>query len=259
MTQITAEQFHRLIGVDDAYKAPDRLMEILYDKPRREQLFRDFLEATQYEVETDTFRQYFEDVHAARKDLKQDFTPASIAMLTAKIAGEPGGPNFYEGCAGTGGMLIASWNNNRIKHSPFCYKPSWYFYTVEELSDRAFPFLLFNCALRGMNAVVVHCDVLTREAKGAFFVQNENNDHMQFSSINLMPYDESVEYELNIRFDGDERYDELLESEGIPAHIFEEKNDPTDYEICDATKFLYALCGIEVVINPDAKWRRSND
>lgn len=249
MTQITAEKFHELIGVSDAYKAPDRLMEIIYDKERRETLMREFLEATRYQVDDDTFRQYFEDVHAARKDLKQDFTPVGVSKLVAELVNPPEdgpriGGDFYEGCAGTGGMTIAAWQNDRIKHSPFDYKPSWYFYHVEELSDRALPFLIFNLALRGMNAVVTHCDVLERKAYGAFFIQNERDDHMQFSSVNLLPYNDSVEWELNVEFI-EERYDVLLESEGIPAHIGEAIANGVDYEVSDATKFVYALCGVE--------------
>lgn len=101
MTGITAKAFHDLIGVDDAYKAPDRLMTILYDKEKRENLMRAFLEATDYEVDDDTFRRYFEDVHADRKDLSQDFTPQSIAKLTAALVDSPSSASFYEGCAGT--------------------------------------------------------------------------------------------------------------------------------------------------------------
>lgn len=239
MTQITMAKFNELLGINESYKAPAKLMEILYDRPKREQLMRDFLEATDYEVDADTFQRYFEEEHADRAGKKQDFTPSSVAMLTARLVG--GGDSFYEGCAGTGGMLIAAWHNDRIKHSPFDYKPSWYFYTVEELSDRAFPFLLFNIALRGMNATVIHCGVLTRKAYGAFFVQNDYDDHLHFSSINRLPYNEIVEEELGITF-VEERYDDLLETPGIPEHVV----SPSEWgEVSDATRFIYALCGIE--------------
>ena len=241
---INAQQFHELIGVKDAYKAPERLLEILYNREEREQLFRDFLAATNYNVDDDMFRQYFEDCHAARKDLKQDFTPASVAKLTAALVNNQGA-NFYEGCAGSGTMLIHAWNADRMKHSPFDYKPSWYFYCVEELDDRVFPFLLFNIAIRGMNACVIHGDVLTREAKGAFFIQNDYDDHMQFSSINRLPYDENVEHELRVTFT-EQLYGELLESPGVPEHVVksliegEDDRGPGEF-----TRFLYALCGVE--------------
>ena len=74
-----------------------------------------------------------------------------------------------------------------MKHTPFDYEPRDYYYTAEELSDRAIPFLLFNMLIRGMNGNVVQCDVLTREATGAFFIQNDANDFMglKFKSTTL--------------------------------------------------------------------------
>lgn len=245
---ISAEVFHEMIGVKDAYKAPERLLEILYNREEREQLFRDFLAATSYNVDDDMFRQYFEDCHASRKDLKQDFTPASVAKLTAALVNPPHRAHegdFYEGCAGSGTMLIHAWNADRMKHSPFDYKPSWYFYVVEELDDRVFPFLLFNIAIRGMNACVVHCDVLERDAKGAFFIQNDTDNALGFSSINRLPYDTNVEYELNVTFT-EHLYGELLESPGVPEHVVKSLMEGDDSrEPSEATKFIYALCGVE--------------
>lgn len=245
---ISAEVFHEMIGVKDAYKAPERLLEILYNREERERLFRDFLVATNYNVDDDMFRQYFEDCHASRKDLKQDFTPASVAKLTAALVNPPHRAHegdFYEGCAGSGTMLIHAWNADRMKHSPFDYKPSWYFYLVEELDDRVFPFLLFNIAIRGMNACVVQCDVLERDAKGAFFIQNDTDNALGFSSINRLPYDTNVEYELNVAFT-EHLYGELLESPGVPEHVVKSLMEGDDSrEPSEATKFIYALCGVE--------------
>ncbi len=98
-----------------------------------------------------------------------------------------------------------------MQFSPFVYKPSMFFYTCEELSDRAVPFLLFNLLIRGMNAVVLHCDALTRDSYGAFFVQNDQDDHTQFSSLNVFPYTENTEKYLGIKFI-EKRYVPLIES-----------------------------------------------
>lgn len=38
-------RINELLGITDSYQAPGRLLEILYDRPQREQLFRKFLEA----------------------------------------------------------------------------------------------------------------------------------------------------------------------------------------------------------------------
>lgn len=217
MTEILTK-INKLLGIKESYKAPDRLMEILYmDKQERDKYFIDFLNAFDKDVTYDWFHDYFQDEHANRKNQKQDFTPQSVSRLLSEIVG-PEGNTYYEPAAGTGGILIERWNQDRMKHSPFDYEPRDYYYTAEELSDRAIPFLLFNMLIRGMNGNVVQCDVLTREATGAFFIQNDANDFMGFSSLNLLPYNEDTETELNIKF-VDEKYKPIKQTEKIPEWL----------------------------------------
>lgn len=217
MTDILTK-INKLLGIKESYKAPDRLMEILYmDKQERDKYFIDFLNAFDKDVTYDWFHDYFQDEHADRKNQKQDFTPQSVSRLLSEIVG-PEGNTYYEPAAGTGGILIERWNQDRMKHSPFDYEPRDYYYTAEELSDRAIPFLLFNMLIRGMNGNVVQCDVLTREATGAFFIQNDANDFMSFSSLNLLPYNEDTETELNIKF-VDEKYKPIKQTEKIPEWL----------------------------------------
>lgn len=220
MTDILTK-INNLLGIKESYKAPDRLMEILYmDKPERDKYFMDFLNAFDKDVSYDWFHDYFQDEHADRKNQKQDFTPQSVSRLLSAIVG-PEGNTYYEPAAGTGGILIERWNQDRMKHSPFDYEPRDYYYTAEELSDRAIPFLLFNMLIRGMNGNVVQCDVLTREATGAFFIQNDANDFMGFSSLNLLPYNEDTETELNIKF-VDEKYKPIKQTEKIPEWLLDD-------------------------------------
>lgn len=217
MTDILTK-INNLLGIKESYKAPDRLMEILYmDKPERDKYFMDFLNAFDKDVTYDWFHDYFQDEHADRKNQKQDFTPQSVSRLLSAIVG-PEGNTYYEPATGTGGILIERWNQDRMKHSPFDYEPRDYYYNAEELSDRAIPFLLFNMLIRGMNGNVVQCDVLTREATGAFFIQNDANDFMGFSSLNLLPYNEDTEKELNIKF-VDEKYKPIKQTEKIPEWL----------------------------------------
>ncbi|MDW4473925.1 N-6 DNA methylase [Staphylococcus saprophyticus] len=208
-----------LLGIKDSYQAPQRIMDILYSGIEdRNKVFMNFLEAFDKDVTYDWFHDYFQDEHADRKKHKQDFTPQSISKLLGEIVGSEGN-TYYEPAAGTGGILIERWNQDRMKHSPFDYEPRDYYYTAEELSDRAIPFLLFNMLIRGMNGNVVQCDVLTREATGAFFIQNDANDFMGFSSLNLLPYNEDTETELNINFI-EEKYKPIKQTEKIPEWLF---------------------------------------
>ena len=183
--------------MDDPYKAPAKLMEILFDKEKREELFRDFLEY-ETDVSYDWFHIYYQDEQAQRKTHKQDFTPNSVSKLLAEMVGSGSGMNL-DVAAGTGGLTIQKWHHDQRKVSPFEYWPSNYFYHCEEISDRAMPFLLFNLMIRGMNAIVIHGDALTRESKQVYFVQNDNDDFMEFSNLNIMPHSTNVEQELDIR------------------------------------------------------------
>ena len=185
--KLTVEVINKLIGVNDSYKAPEKLMSIMLNKEEREKLFRSFLEI-ETDVNEDWFHIYFQDEHADRKVKKQDFTPVSITQLLSEISV----PNNDNGmrldvAAGTGGLTITKWNNDRINANFFEYKPSMFMYVCEELSDRAIPFLLFNLAIRGMDAVVLHGDTLTREFNQCYFIQNDYDNFLGFSSINIMP------------------------------------------------------------------------
>lgn len=193
--------YNKIFGVEDSYQAPGKIMEVLYNKEEREKLFMDILEANDYNVDNDFFREYFEQEHAERKSKKQDFTPDSVASLMTKITGcEEGNGYYYECCAGSGNLAIHFWDNHRKKYSPFDYKPQYHFAVLEELSDRAIPFLIVNMMIRGINCIIIHADSLTRKCKNAYFICNTKNDHLQFSGISNIPHTEQFEKELRVKF-----------------------------------------------------------
>ena len=198
---ITTEQINTLLGIKESYQASDVLMKILFDKARREKLFNRFLEID-WDLNKDMFHVYFEEEHANKKKYAQDFTPDSISMLVSKLidaeANGMGGLRM-DVASGTGSLVIKKWVDDRMKHTPFDYYPSMYFYQCEELSDRALPFLLFNLMIRGMNAIVIHGDSLSREAKQVYFIQNTHDDFMRYSDLNVMPHTDLVAKEFDIR------------------------------------------------------------
>ena len=221
MVKFDVKTVNNLLGIDDAFKAPGRLMEILLEREEREKLFRNFLKIDT-NLEYDWFHEYFEAEQAERKSKKQDFTPDAVAKLANLIASEPGQTDYYEMAAGTGGMMIARWVYN-VKEDPaferkrkdsmvndvltssiFTYDPQAYWYHLEELSDRAIPFLLFNAAIRGINAVVIQCDSLSRKAKRAFYVKSDNKDFLAFSNILEIPKTDGFAKFLDVEWDLDE-------------------------------------------------------
>lgn len=220
MVKFDVKTVNNLLGIDDAFKAPGRLMEILLKKEEREELFGNFLKIDT-NLEYDWFHEYFETEQAERKSKKQDFTPNSVARLANAITSEPRQTDYYEMAAGTGGMMIARWVYN-IKEDPafvlkrketvvndvltssvFTYSPRTYWYHLEELSDRAIPFLLFNSAIRGINAEIIQCDSLSRKAKRAFYVKNDSNDFLAFSDILEIPKTDDFAKFLDVEWEGD--------------------------------------------------------
>ena len=200
MPNITSE-INGILGIDDAFKAPSRVLEVLFDRSLREHVFAQFLELFNYKLDADFFHTYFQEEAAERKKLKQDFTPMEITNMIASLTAdsEDNGMRF-EATAGTGGMTIALWARDRAKHNPWRYNPSDYLYVCEELSNRAYPFLAFNMAIRGMNGVAIHCDSLSRECCGVILVQNDSEHPEGFSSINVMPYNKDTEAMFHVKF-----------------------------------------------------------
>lgn len=209
--QFDVNTVNKILNIDDAYKAPDTLLALMLDKTQRENIFKKFLNVST-DLSFDWFHEYFEDEQAERKSKKQDFTPDSIATLLNKLTDNTTG-YYYEPTAGTGGILITRWwqdclndpvgtkNNTNIPGiSFFTYDPRRYWYQVEELSDRAVPFLIFNMAIRGMNGVAIQCDSLSREAKNAYFIRNNTDNALAFSEVIKLPKTSEYEKELNINW-----------------------------------------------------------
>lgn len=199
MKELTTESINELLGIKESYQASDKLMSILFNKEERERLFRSFLEQ-EWDMTFDWFHIYFQDEHADRAKHKQDFTPRSVSeVLVRMLDNDKDDGMRLDVAAGTGGITIEKWNHDRKSVAMIDYKPSMFIYQCEELSDRALPFLLFNLAIRGMNAVVLHGNAITREFKQVYFIQNDSDDYMKFSSINTLAHGKWLMEELDVR------------------------------------------------------------
>ena len=96
-TESMLSKINRIIGVDESYKAPERMMEIISDKDLADEVFKKFLEEFDFDLSYEWFNEYFEDEHADRKNRKQDFTPTSISRLISEMQGsEPQYGVIYE-------------------------------------------------------------------------------------------------------------------------------------------------------------------
>ncbi|GEO68050.1 N-6 DNA methylase [Levilactobacillus spicheri] len=194
--KFTSEKVNELLGVDEAFKVPDKLMLIMMNREKREQTFKKFLEVER-DTSFDWFHEYFESEQAERKTKKQDFTPDSVSDIMAGIVGNA--DTYFESAAGTGGIAIRHWRHDLIEnHNPFSYEPSDDFMVLEEKSERALPFLLFNLSIRGINAIVIHGDSLSREVNNVYYLLNDKNDFLAFSTVNVMPQNRTTMAEFNV-------------------------------------------------------------
>ena len=197
MAKFTTKVVNDLVGVDESFKVPDKLMSIVMNREQREKLFMDFLEVER-DTSFDWFHEYFEDEQAERKTQKQDFTPDSVSDILTSLVGTA--DQYFEPAAGTGGIAIHNWwHDLTTNHNPFMYEPAEDFMYLEEKSGRALPFLLFNLSIRGINAIVVHGDALTRDINNVYYILNDKNDFLAFSTINVMPQNKTTMKEFNVK------------------------------------------------------------
>ena len=174
---LTIDKINELFGITESFHAPYKLNEILKDKQQREDMFEQFLQE-ESDLSFDWFTEYFQAEQSDRKNMKQDYSPNGIVTLTSELLGSTN--SNADLCAGTGGLTIKRWSTN--KDADF-----W----CEEYSDRAMPFLLFNLAIRNINAIVCHGDTLTREFKAVYQLKRSD----KFSSIKLMDKAPSYQYD----------------------------------------------------------------
>lgn len=144
-----SEDINRILGITESFELPNRLMTILEDKETRIEIMDRFMSLGET-LDHDWFTEYFEEQHANKSKMAQDFTPEAVGALAARIIGH--NRSVADVCAGTGGLMIAVWNQSR-ETKFVCY----------ELSNRTIPLLLLNLAIRNIQADVIREDVLTGE------------------------------------------------------------------------------------------------
>ncbi|TYG33275.1 N-6 DNA methylase [Lonepinella koalarum] len=160
-----------LLNLKWNYQMTEELMALLFDKEKCLDAFNRYM-AAQPDLTQDCFLAEFQESFAERSALKQDYTPSSICQITAALSGQA--ETVLDVCCGTGALTIAKWSVN----------PNATFY-LEEYSKEAVAILLFNLAVRGINAEVKNCDVLT----GEVFASYKLVRHGKYSSIEQVPLD----------------------------------------------------------------------
>lgn len=98
----------------------------------------------------DWMQKIFQYYQADRKEKMQDYTPQSLAKFVGKLAGTS--DTVTDMCAGSGALTIQKWN---LEHNTK--------FILYEFDEKVIPFLLFNMAIRNIECIVYHSDVLQQE------------------------------------------------------------------------------------------------
>lgn len=102
------------------------------------------------DLSTDWLQKIFQYYYADRKEKMQDYTPKSLAELISKLVGD--NDTIIDMCAGSGALAIQRWNLNHYSK-----------FILYEFDETVLPFLLFNMALRNIDCIVLHSNVLWQE------------------------------------------------------------------------------------------------
>lgn len=143
-----ADDINRIFNISESFQLPRRILEVLFSDDKNRIL--DELISLGEDLDHDWFTEYFEENHANKSKMAQDFTPRAVADLLAGLL--PEAKTVGDVCSGTGGLTIGYWNRHR-EASFICY----------ELSERAIPLLLLNLTIRNIEGEVFRMDILTGE------------------------------------------------------------------------------------------------
>lgn len=104
------------------------------------------------DLSVDWLQKIFQYYEADRKEKMQDYTPLTLARFLGKLTESEQEKSVYDLCAGSGALTIQKWNLNHDLHF-VCY----------EYDKKVIPLLLFNLAVRNIDALVINGDALQDE------------------------------------------------------------------------------------------------
>ena len=134
-----------LFEIDDIRNLKDKLKDIVLNN--KVEYYKKFKALTE-DLSVDWLQKIFQYYEADRKEKMQDYTPTSLAKFISKLSGN-NEDTILDMCAGSGALTIQKWNENKNLK-----------FICEEFDENVVPFLLFNLAIRNIDAAVIQKDVL---------------------------------------------------------------------------------------------------
>ena len=117
-----------------------------------------FFEMVDGDLSKDWLQMIYQYYYADRKNKKQDYTPKCLAQFLSRLVGESA--ETIDMCAGSGALTIQRWVEN----------PDTVF-TLYEIDENVMPYLLFNMAIRNINATVLQSDILQDETVKSWIIR----------------------------------------------------------------------------------------
>ncbi len=142
------ERMLELLNVKSTEELSDRLFEVVKNNDMT--IYEKFCEIVENDLSIDWMQMIFQYYQADRREKMQDDTPKSLAVLMGKLAGKA--DEITDLCAGSGALTIQKWSMDQDQR-----------FILYEMDYKVIPFLLFNMAVRNIECVIYHSDVLQQE------------------------------------------------------------------------------------------------
>ena len=146
------ERMLDLLGITEIKDIPIKLFQVVRSNDAL--VFVAFSEMVP-DLNTDWLQKIYQYYMADRKEKMQDYTPKSLARFMSKLAGN--GDVMTDLCAGSGALTIQHWGRNNDQK-----------FELYEMDENVIPVLLFNMAVRNIECMVYHADVLQQEIYHAY-------------------------------------------------------------------------------------------
>lgn len=152
------EKIIELFCIDNISELSDKLLFVCLNN--QHDYMEKFAEAVG-DLSIDWLQKIFQYYEADRKEKMQDYTPLTLARFVGKLTETDHEKAVYDLCAGSGALTIQKWNLNHDLYF-VCY----------EYDKKVIPLLLFNLAVRNINALVVKGDALQDETFTRYTVKS---------------------------------------------------------------------------------------
>ncbi len=142
------EKMLELLNVKSTEELSDRLFEVVKNNDMT--IYEKFCEIVENDLSVDWMQMIFQYYQADRREKMQDYTPKSLAVFMGKLAGKA--DEITDLCAGSGALTIQKWSMDQDQR-----------FILYEMDYKVIPFLLFNMAVRNIECVIYHSDVLQQQ------------------------------------------------------------------------------------------------